>query len=471
MALKDKKIKVPNTLVLIFSIMVLVAILTWFVPGGHYEREMVDGRELLQPDSYNQRSNIPQGLSALLQAPIKGFVDAARIIAFILIVGGAFVVIQKTGAVDALIQKIARAHQHSKFLQTLLIPLIMTVFSLFGSIFGMSEEVIPFILIFVPLAISLGYDSIVGVAMPFIGAGVGFAGAFLNPFTIGIAQGIADLPPFSGAGYRIICWLVVTTVAIVFVMVYAARIRREPQKSLTYDIDQYWRDHVQENHDDNAGMKLSKSHLTILSIFGLAIIMLIVGVTVFKWYINAISALFFGTAIIIGLVSHLSLDELAESFVSGARDLVGVAFIIAFARSILIIASDGQIIDSILHGLSGLVSGAHPVLAAQLMFLVQSVINVFVPSGSGQAALIMPIMAPLGDLLEVTRQTAVLAFQMGDGFTNMIIPTSGVTMGVLGVARIPYEKWFRWMISLQIIFFVLALLLLIPPVLMQWGPF
>ena len=211
MKLNLKNLKLPDTLVLIFSIMLLVAILTWILPGGSYERQAINGREILIPDSYKEVQNVPQELGAVLMAPIKGFIEASQIIAFVLIVGGAFVVIQKTGAVDALIYKIAESHDHSKAIRFLLIPLLMLIFSLFGSVFGMSEEVIPFILIFVPLAISLGYDSIVGVAIPFVGAGAGFAGAFINPFTIGIAQGIAELPPLSGMIYRIICWLIVST--------------------------------------------------------------------------------------------------------------------------------------------------------------------------------------------------------------------------------------------------------------------
>lgn len=466
-----KKIKLPNTLVLIFSIMLLTAVLTWILPGGEYERIEKENREIIDPESYREIDSIPQGLGAVLQAPIKGFVSAANIIAFVLIVGGAFTIIQKTGAIDAFINRIAAAHQKSRLVQILIIPLTMAIFSVFGSVFGMSEEVIPFILVFVPLAISLGYDSIVGVSIPFLGAGAGFAGAILNPFTIGIAQGIAELPISSGLNYRLIVWFILTGIVVAFVYVYARRIRKNPKRSIMWEADQYWRDRVSENDGQSGNGQFSKQHRLILILFVAAMLLLPIGVKYFGWYINEISALFFGLAIITGIISHLTINELAENFADGAKDFIVVAFIIAFAKSIVVIASDGQIIDSILHGLSGLVSGAHPIFAAQLMFVVQSIINVFIPSGSGQAALVMPIMSPLSDLIGVTRQTAVLAFQLGDGLTNMIIPTSGVTMGVLGVARIPYEKWFRWMLPLQIILFVLALLLLIPPVLMQWGPF
>ena len=466
-----KNLKLPDTLVLIFSILIIITILTWFYPGGKYDRQIIDGREMVQPESYAEVESVPQGLGSLLTAPIKGFIDASQIIAFILIVGGAFMVIQNTGAFDALITKIAQNRNDGGLMDIFVIPVAMILFSLFGSVFGMSEEVIPFILIFVPLAISLGYDSIVGAAVPFVGAGAGFAGAFLNPFTVGIAQGIAELPPFSGMIYRIITWVIITVIAIAFVMRYAIQIRKEPKSSRMYEVDKYWRDHIPKINKKSKPGKMSRSHLIILLIFALGMLGLILGVIFLEWYINEIAALFLGLALIIGIISHLSMSEIARGFAEGARDLVKIAFIIALARSILIIASDGQIIDSILHGLSELVSGAHPIFAAQLMFLVQSIINVFVPSGSGQAALTMPIMAPLSDLLGVTRQTAVLAFQFGDGFTNLIIPTSGVTMAVLGMAKIPYEKWFAWMLPLLIIFFIVSFILLIPPVLMQWGPF
>lgn len=466
-----KKLKMPNTLVLMFTVLVLMAALTWIIPGGKYQREIKDGREIVVADSYQSTAAVPQGIGQILKAPVLGFISAAQIIGLILIVGGAFTIIQKTGAIDALIYTIARAYEHSRLMQILLIPVIMFIFSTFGSVFGMSEEVIPFILIFVPLAISLGYDSITGAAIPFVGAATGFSGAFMNPFTVGIAQGIADLPLFSGMGYRLIVWFTVTSVAITFIMLYARSIRRNPQKSRTYELDNYWREYLKKNSRNNPDLRLTRRHHLVLGVFVLAIVVLIAGVIMFHWYINEIAAVFLGMGILAGLASHLTINQLAEEFVAGAKEFTGVAFIVTLSRAILVIATDGQIIDSILQAMSGLVQGTHPIFTAQLMFIVQSVIHFFVPSGSGQAALVMPVMAPLSDILGVTRQTAVLAFQLGDGFNSMIIPTSGVTMGILGVAKIPYEKWFMWILPLQVILFILSLLLLIPPVLMHWGPF
>jgi len=466
-----KNFKLPDTLVLIFSFVIMAALLTWILPGGNYDRVEKDGRSLLVPESYQTVENVPQDLSAILQAPVRGFMKGADVIAFIFFVGGAFVLIQKTGALDALIYQTAFAHKKYKIIQITIIPLMMIIFSLFGSVFGMSEEIIPFILLFVPLAISLGYDSIVGVAIPFVGAGAGFASAFINPFTVGIAQSVAELPPGSGFVYRIIVWGIVTLVAIVYVLRYCKKIKQNPRLSPVYNIDEYWRNRAELGVGNTIKIKMSNQHILILIIFTLAIALLIFGVWKFEWFVIQIAALFFGTGIMIGIVSSLKMSEIANAFVDGAKEMMKVAFIISLAYGILIICSDGRILDTMLHSVSGWISGTEKILAAQMMFVVQSVINVFIPSGSGQAALVMPIMAPLSDLLGVTRQTAVLAFQMGDGFTNLIIPTSGVTMGVLGIARIPYEKWFSWMWPLQIIFFVLALFLLIPPVLINWGPF
>lgn len=467
--IQNKGIRVPHTLVIIFSIIIIMALMTYVIPGGKYERTTKDGRTVVINGSFRYTESVHQGITSVLLAPFRGFVDAAAIIAFVILVGGAFGVIQKTGAIDNMIKSIAAAHARSRALQVLTIPLLMTVFSLAGSIFGMSEEVIPFILIFIPLALALGYDSVVGTAIPFIGAGAGFAGAFINPFTIGIAQGIAELPPMSGIGYRVICWLIITSTAIIFIMLYAQKVKKNPEISPTYEIDEEKRKHFREIDLENHSMH--RHHALVLIFFGLALVLLVVGVLKFKWYIPEIAALFFGAAIICGVSGNLSANEIAESFVNGTKDMMTAVLVIAFARGILIVASDGQIIDTMLYSLSRQITRFHPVFAGQAMLVVQTLINFFIPSGSGQAALTMPIMAPLSDLLGVTRQTAVLAFQFGDGFTNMIIPTSGVTMAVLGMGKIPWDRWAKWLLPLEIIFFIVGMLLLIPPILIKWGPF
>jgi len=464
----DVKLKAPNTFVIIFSFVILMALLTWIVPSGEYDRRGgVNERELVVNGSYKSVESNPQGIDDILLSPIRGFVDASLIIGLILIVGGAFGVFQKTGAVESGIKSIATAYNKSAFVRKLMIPIFMLIFSLAGAIFGMGEELIPLILFFVPFALFLGYDSIVGVAIPFVGAGAGFAGAFLNPFTIGIAQNIADLPLFSGLEYRLVVWFFTTSTAIFFVTRYAKKVKSDPEKSITYQLDKEKKLKLNlDNLSDGEG--IDRNHKFVLLTFLLGLLILIYGVLWHQWFIEEICAVFFITGIAVGIIGHLNAKGITDSFIAGAKDMISTALIIALARGIVIVAMDGRIIDTMLYHSSEVISLLHPIVSSQAMFLVQSFINFFVPSGSGQAALTMPIMAPLSDLVGVTRQTAVLAFQFGDGFSNMIIPTSAITMGVLTLADIPWEKWARWILPLQIIFIVLGLLLLVPPYFMNW---
>jgi uncharacterized ion transporter superfamily protein YfcC len=459
------RLRMPNTFVLLFAILALIALATWLVPGGKYDTHLVNGKQLVDPASFHYVASSPQGLVALMKAPIKGFVEAAQIIGFVLVVGGAFAVVQRTEAIDTAIRSIARAHETSGVVRAALIPVFVTLFSLGGATFGMNEEVIPFILIFVPLALALGYDTIVGVSIPFLGSQVGFGAAFLNPFNVGIAQGIAGVDVFSGIGYRLIVWAAATVVTILFLMWYAARVKSNPALSPTYVLDQARRkDHPPVMHGD----RMTGRHSAVLAIFALALGSMVIGVVKFDWYIDEIAALFLSMAIVVGIVGRLGPDDWVGAFMQGAKDLAPTALVIAVARGTMILARDAHIIDTMLHGLMPFVQSSHPVFAAQKMYLIQSVINFFIHSGTGQAALTMPIMAPLADLVGVTRQTAILAFQLGELSTPMI-PTSGITVGVLALARVPWITWARWMIPLQLIYLALALALLMPPCLMQWG--
>jgi len=459
--------KSPDTFVILFSILIIIAGLTWVIPGGVFDTHEVNGRSEVLPGTFHEIDKQPQGFGAVLMAPIRGFVDAALIIGFVLLVGGVFGILQRTGAVTAGISTLARAHDRSKIIRALTIPLFMTVFSLAGAVFGMSEEIIPFIVIFVPLALKIGYDSMVGVAIPFLGAGVGFAGAFLNPFTVGIAQGIAEVPLFSGLGYRFLLWIVSTAIAIVFVMLYANRIKKDPTLSVTYEEDVKKREKYLDMADSEDATLTAQHHYALL-VFAVGILVLVWGVLARQWFIEEIAGLFLITGILVGVVGRLTVTEITSSFGSGAKDLVMTALIIGLARGILIIARDGQIIDTLLNALSSQIIQLHPIVSSQFMFTTQTIINFFVPSGSGQAALTMPVMAPLSDLVGVSRQTAVLAYQMGDGFGNMIIPTSPVTMGVLTLANIPWERWAKWLLPLEFILFILGLLFLVPPFFMGW---
>jgi uncharacterized ion transporter superfamily protein YfcC len=476
------RFKAPDTALLIFSMIVFAVALTWIVPPGAYEKQEIEvegvgTREVVVPGSYHRVAlpfdsvgdRLVHSVAMVFKAPILGFVDedAAPIIAFVFLIGGAFAVLQKTGAVDAALRRLVRASRRSRLIEVLLIPLFMTLFSLGGAVFGMSEETIPFILIFVPLALALGYDSLTGVAIPSLGSGVGFAAAFLNPFTVGVAQGIAGLPLFSGAGFRVGLWFVATAVTTAFVMGHAHRVHKNPAKSPTRGLDE--RKRAEGMHLDLADEAFTGRQKAVLVVFFVGIAALVFGVLAYQWYIIEIAALFVALGLLMGVVGGLGADATAKAFMEGARDLSATALIIALARGILIVMQDGQIIDTILYGAASAVGQGGPTIAAQAMFAFQTAINVFIVSGSGQAALTMPLMAPLADLVGVTRQTAVLAFQMGDGFTNMIIPTSAVLMGSLSLAGVPWPTWAKWLIPLQVALFVLGLIALVVATAVGYG--
>ncbi len=465
---RKKYFKVPNTYLLIFSILVLIAILTWIIPGGQYQKGIVNGREVVLPNTFKYVQSNPQGIFQLLISPIKGFVEAGLIIGFILVVGGAFNVLQKTEAINSFINKLARAYKTSSTLRILFIPVLLSLFSLGGATFGMNEEIIPFVLVIVPICLALGYDSIVGVAIPLIGAQIGFASAFLNPFNVGIAQGIAGIPIFSGIGYRIVIWFIANAIAVTFLLYYTRKLKKNPQVSPMYNEDIERKRNENIVIDDAAPKSvLTLRHKLVLLTFITSLIMLVIGVVHYGWFIEEIGALFFVMGIAVGLIGRLKADDIVKYFIEGSKDLVGTAFIVALARATLIIAREGHIIDTVLYSLTPLVQSSSPIFASQKMFLIQAVINFFVHSGSGQAALTMPIMAPLADLVGVSRQTSILAFQFGE-FTNIIIPTSAVTMGALSMAKVPWERWAKWVLPLQLILLVLGLLLLIPPYFLNW---
>ncbi len=463
-----KKTKLPHTLVLIYAMVVLTAIATWIVPGGEYQRVEKDGRTIPVAGSFQFGEHQPQGLGALFISPVKGFIEAAPIIIFIFVVGGAFAVIQKTGAITVFIQSLALKFGQSKALRALLIPVTMVIFSLGGAVFGMCEETMPFVLIFVPLALSLGYDTIVGVCIPFVGAASGFAGAFFNPFTVGIAQGIAGLPLYSGIGYRLAVWAVGTAIAIAVVMRYASKVLKNPRISPSYEEDREKKGGLELDLSVEK-VKILRSHKLVLILFLLGMALLVFGILRYKWYINEIAGLFLALGILSGILGRLNAEELAGAFVSGAKDMINAALIIGCARAILVVAMDGKILDTTLYYMAKAISGFHPILSSQLMFVCQCIINFFVHSGTAQAALTMPIMAPLGDLVGITRQTSVFAFQLAE-YINPVLPTSGVTMGVLGLARLSWEKWAKWLIPLLLLWVFFGFLSLIPPVLMRWGP-
>lgn len=532
-----KSRKVPHTYVIVFFIILLAAVLTWIIPPGKYVEVSAETEQgtttSLQffyqdqlPEEAQQDFNARPQTWQVFSALFKGFVKQSNIIIFILMIGGAFWIMNQSKAIDVGIYdflKFTRKIGHNSLIRkigvdNIIISLVMLLFSVFGAVFGMSEETIAFAIIIVPLAISMGYDSIVGVSMVYVGAHLGFAGAILNPFTIGIAQGLADIPLFSGIEYRMISWLAINAVGIYFVLRYAAKIRRKPSLSPVYEEDAYWRAREQDEsrevvyytprmawivyaiitvalgifslyypestlHIGNSNISfyiiplsavifvilgyftLKKSvHYFILLLLTYTIFYLIVGVMGYGWYVMEIATLFLALGVASGLAINKSADEIAKLFLEGVNDIMSAAVIVGLAGGIIVILEDGGIIDSILYGLSKAMVNFGNIASVGVMYLIQTVINIVIPSGSAKAAITMPIMAPFSDLIGISRQATVMAFQFGDGFTNMITPTSGILIGVLGVARIPYQKWVKWVWPLILILVILGFLLLIPTV-------
>lgn len=457
--------KIPHTFTIVFALIVLAAIMTWFIPAGEFLRETVDGREVVVNNSFHYVDRAPQTWQ-VFSALFNGFVDKADIIIFILMVGGAFWILNNSHAIDvgvmAFLRRIRRLSRYKLIqklgVENIIITLVMIMFSLFGAIFGMSEETIAFVVVFIPLAIQMGYDSIVGVCMCYVAAHVGFAGAMLNPFTIGIAQGIADLPLFSGLEYRVFCWAVLTVVGIAFVLWYAHRVKAKPERSPVHKLDDYWRERVESTQQSS----LSVRQGIILFVLLITIVALVVGVLEFGWYIAEISALFLAMGIVSGIVDRQGADDIAKLFLAGCKDILSAALVVGLASGIIFILKDGHIIDTILYGLTRSLSQLGEVASLGVMYVFQTLLNIVMPSGSAKAALTMPIMAQFADLMDVSRQTTVLAFQFGDGFTNMLTPTSGVLIGVLGIARIPYGTWLKWAWRFILALILLGFLLMLP---------
>ena len=487
------KLKVPNTYVIIFTVLLVCAVATWLVPGG-------------EPQTW-------QVFSALYE----GFSQQAGIIAFVLIIGGAFWVVNSTKAVDEgimkFISKVQNLERHALVRKlgvgNIVITLVMLLFGLFGAVFGMSEETIAFVAVVIPLARSLGYDDFVGVCMVYVAAHVGFAGAMLNPFTIGIAQGMAELPLFSGIEYRIFCWVVLMLIAIIFVLWYANKTRKpvvikEEENIETSDSDvpsskvRAWICYAALTvvlvlfsifYASDCVIKLGESSFetpwllwvatglfAVVSFFALrnsvkmfilnmlmfTIVFLVIGAMGYGWYLSEICALFMALAIAAGFSAGYSADNIAKEFIAGAKDIFSAALIIGFAAGIIVILKNGQVIDTMLASMASALEGTGRVGALGSMYGIQTFINLFIPSASAKAAVTMPIMAPFADMINVSRQATVLAFQFGDGFTNMITPCSGVLMAVLSVAKIPYEKWVKWAWKFILLLVAVGFLLLLP---------
>lgn len=493
----NKGFKVPDTYVIIFFVVLFAAVLTYIIPQGYYGTEdvtyVVDGvektRTVIQEGSFQYvlddngnpvKSGVPffatddfGGRTGFVNYIFEGLTSGSKwgsavgVVAFILVIGGAFGIILKTGAVEAgILNMIKKTNGREK----ILVPILFVLFSLGGAVFGMGEEALPFAMVLIPLVIAMGYDAIVGILITYVATQIGFAASWMNPFSVAIAQGVAGIPVFSGATFRLVIWVIFTGVGMIMTMAYGARIKKDPLKSVSYDSDEYFRKDLNKQADID--VKFCLGHTLVLITIVLGMVWVVWGVMTKGYYIPELASQFLVMGLIAGVIgvifklNDMTVDDMSSAFKQGVGDLVGAAMVVGMAQGIMLVLggsdpTSGTVLNTILNGISGTFVGLPVTVAAILMYFFQTVFNFFVVSGSGQAALTMPIMAPLADLLGVSRQIAVLAYQLGDGFANIIVPTSGCLMGVLAIARVDYTKWIKFAIKFFIVLFVISIAVMI----------
>ncbi len=449
------RFKVPHTLVLLFGMVVLALLLTYVLPAGAFDRvENEAGRLQVVPESF-QLTPDAEALSPLvvLSAIPRGFSAAHEIIFFVFIIGGAFAVLRATGAVDAALGALLRRLGHQPFW---LVAGGVTVFAVGSSTIGMAEEYLPFVPVLVALALALGYDTLTAVGIMCVGYGIGYGAAAINPFTVLIAQDVAGLQPTSGIWFRIALTVALLPVGIHHVWTYAKKVGRDPAASLVADVG--------EGAVESAGLgaqgadqaPMTATHRWVLGVLFVVLAVLVYGLSQWHWYLVEMGALFVGLTIVLAVIARMSPDRTAVEFGKGAAELTTTALMIGVARAIQVVLDDGGVVDTIVHGISLPLRELPGALSAVGMFFVQSLANLFIPSGSGQAYVTMPIMAPLADLVDVSRQVAVLAYQFGDGFTNILVPTNAVLVGILAMAAIPYDRWVRFVMPFMVKMWVLG---------------
>jgi uncharacterized ion transporter superfamily protein YfcC len=447
-----RKFKVPHTLVVLFSMVVLAQILTYLIPAGEFDRlENEKGQMQVVPGSFHRTPEIPAlSPAAFLMAIPKGLSDAHAIILFVLIIGGAFAVLRSTGAIDAGMGALLRRWGNRPFW---LVAGGITLFAAGSSTVGFGEEYYPFVPVLIGMTLALGYDRLTAIAIVMVGYGAGFGAATINPFTTLIAQDIAGLEPASGLWYRLVLFVIFVVIGIHHVWSYAKKVGRDPATSLVADVSVPdglaipSREHAMTMGDQDP---LTGKNKLILAVAGSAMAILIFGMIMWKWGLNEMQGVFVGLTLIVAVINRISADRVAAQFSTGAASLTGVALLIGVARGIQVVLGEGGVVDTMVYGLSIPVEKLPGALSAVGMFFVQTVVNFFIPSGSGQAFVTMPIMAPLSDLVGVSRQVAVLAFQFGDGFSNILIPTQYVLIGILAMAGIPYDRWLRFILPFMV---------------------
>lgn len=464
---KKFKFKAPDALALILILLIVASIATYILPTGEFTRyeNPVTGIEMADPTSYHRVENNPVSLWGVLKAIPIGLNDSAEIMNFLLIIGGVFGILQGTGSLDALLGSLIKKLEGK---ERLMIPFILGFWALGGAILGNFEECLAFLPLQITLCLALGFDSILGVALGMCGVAVGYICAILNPFTVGLAQKIAEVPMFSGIGLRVGGFVFLLAVTTVYLYIYAGKIQKNPELSLSYETD--LNSPYRENNLLDENVVFSTRHKITLVLFMLGIVFMVYGVINFDFFLPEIAAVFVAIGIICGISGGLGVNEAVEHFVQGATNLLYAALCVGLARAITVVMTEGNILDVIVFAFSKFVVMLPKQLTAIGMFFFQAVVNIFIPSGTGQAVVSMPIMTPLADVTGLTRQTAVLAYQMGDGITNLVTPTAGDIMAAVAIGGFSFGKWLKWFSKLLLIWVVVCCIILVIATNIGFGP-
>jgi uncharacterized ion transporter superfamily protein YfcC len=464
---KKKSFEMPHVYVILFVFSAIAAVLTYFVPAGVYDRVPgPNGRTTIDPDSFRVIESTPVGLVDFMLAVPKGLMDAGVVVFFTFMIGGMFMVLRRTGIIEIGVDKLTRRFANNSIL---VIPVLMVTFAVIATLIGTQELALVYVPVILPLMIALRFDSVTAAAVALCATTAGFTAGVLNPINTGLGQQLADLPVFSGMTLRILAFVAILAVGIVYVVRYALKVRRNPELSLMLGDAKELEKQQRYVHSatDSAMTATLRQKLAAVAVFGF-FGLLVWGVLEQGWFMMEMAGLFVIMGIVVGLIAGLKTAEICEGFNEGFRDVLVGAMICGVARAVAVVLEDGQIMDTLVYGLGNLVGGFPSMPSAIGMFLAQLGFNFVIPSGSGQALVTMPIMAPLSDLVGVTRQTAVLAYQLGDGLGNILYPTSGYFMATLALAGVTWDKWVKFFLPLFAIWIAIAMAFLVYAQATQW---
>jgi len=453
---KKKKINIPHIYVLMFCIIIVCAILTWILPAGEFVRELSDtGREMVISGTYHKVEPSPVGFFQMIKAVYRGMVDASDIVFFVFISFAAIGLMIDSGAFNGFVAHLLRILKGKS--RVIIIPIFITLLGALSSTIGVFEEMFPFIPIFVGIAIAMGYDAVVGLAIVALGIGLGYSGAIMNPFTVGMAQTIAGVPLLSGSWFRLVDHIVIIIIASIYTIRYALKIQANPEKSLVYGEDF---SKISMNEDDLTNLVFGIKEKLVLAVLVIGVVIMVYGTSQYGWYLEELSALFLLMGLTSAIIMGLSPNETAERIASHFKDIAVSCLMIGLARGILIVLQDGNIIDTVVYGLSIPLESLSSLIAAPAMLAVQGILTFFIPSGSGQAVTSMPIMAPLADVLGIHRQVSVLAFNFADGITDILWPTADTAI-ICGIAGVKIEKWWKFYVPLFTTLFIVQCIMLV----------